>query len=114
MMKRTCVTRSFILLLVVCVVSVSELGCTGGRGGGLAEMPQGREIRVYEVFGMDCPGCHGGLEKLVNEIAAVEKSEANWKEKRLVVAVKPGGELKDEDVLDAIRRANLTPGKRLR
>jgi copper chaperone CopZ len=114
MTKRAHAARSFVLLLVVCVVSVSEFGCAGGRSGPPAEVPEGVEVRAYEVFGMDCPGCHGGLEKLVNEIAGVETSEANWKEKQLVVTVKPGAALKDQDILDAIRRANLTPGERLR
>lgn len=71
------------------------------------------EIRIYEVFGMDCPGCHGGLNKLVKKISAVQQSEANWMKKRLVVTVKPGAELSDEDIYDAIRRANFTPGKRI-
>jgi hypothetical protein len=69
------------------------------------------EVRVYEVFGMDCPGCHGGLEKLVLRIPAVEAAEANWEQKKLTVTVKPGVELNDEDVYEAIRQANFTPGE---
>ena len=71
------------------------------------------ETRVYEVFGMDCPGCHGGVEKLLKKIAAVQSVEANWKKKVLTVIVKPGETLNDEDVYDAIRLANFSPGKRL-
>ncbi|MBW8000978.1 MAG: hypothetical protein FVQ80_03030 [Planctomycetes bacterium] len=72
------------------------------------------EVRVYEVFGMDCPGCHGGLEKLVKKIPDVQQAEANWVKKQLVVVVQPGAELNDEDIHDAIQRANLTPGKRIK
>ena len=71
------------------------------------------EMRVYEVLGMNCPGCHGGVEKLVKKIEAINSVEANWKEKVLTVTVKSGETLNDEDVYDAIRRANFTPGKRL-
>lgn len=71
------------------------------------------ETRVYEVFGMDCPGCHGGVEKLLKKIAAVQSVEANWKKKILMVTVKPGETLNDEDVYEAIRLANFSPGKRL-
>ncbi len=70
--------------------------------------------RVYEVFGMNCPGCHGGLEKLVKKIPAVQEAKANWKEKQLIVIVRPDVKLNDEDIYDAIRRANFTPGKRIK
>ncbi len=70
--------------------------------------------RVYEVLGMNCPGCHGGLVKLVKRLPAVEKAEANWQAKQLIVYVQPGAELSDDDVMAVIRRANFTPGKRLK
>ena len=70
--------------------------------------------RIYEIYGMDCPGCHGGLEKLVKKIEAVQTAEANWKEKRLTVTLKPGAQLDDEEVFDAIKRANFTVGKRIK
>lgn len=72
------------------------------------------KVRVYEVFGMDCPGCQSGLEKLVNKIPAVQYSQADWKDKRLSVTIKPGSDINDEDVYDAIRRSNFTPGKRIK
>lgn len=105
--------RTRALLAILCVLLITGFGCSSGRGRASAEVPEGAEVRVYEVFGMDCPGCHGGVEKLVNELPAVDKSWANWKDKQLAVVVKPGAELKDEDVFDAIRRANFTPGGRL-
>jgi copper chaperone CopZ len=70
------------------------------------------EIRIYEVFGMDCPGCQGGVEKLVNKIPGVLDSEANWRKKQIVVRIWSGEEVSDETIFDAIRRANFTPGKR--
>jgi cation transport ATPase len=71
------------------------------------------ETRIYEIFGMDCPGCHGGLEKLVKKLPQVKAAKANWKKKQLVVEVVPGELLDDERVHDAIKRANFTPGKRI-
>jgi copper chaperone CopZ len=71
------------------------------------------EIRVYEVFGMDCPGCHGGLEKLVNAIPGVAGSKAAWQKKSLTVYIPKDGKVDDADVLDAIKRANFTAGKRI-
>ena len=54
------------------------------------------------------------MEKLVKKIPAVQQAEANWREKRLVVTVRPGAELNDEDIYDATRRANFTAGKRIK
>jgi len=106
--------RYIYLVLGLSALLVCAIGC-GTSGRNVAEEAGGEfEIRIYEVFGMDCPGCHGALNNLVLKIPAVKESEANWKEKRLVVTVRPGVQLSDEDVYEAIRRANFTPGKRLK
>lgn len=85
------------------------------QNGIFIEAARGKSgIRIYEVFGMNCPGCHGAVEKLVKKIPAVQEAEANWKDQRLTVTVRPGRELDDEDIYDAVRRANFTPGKRIK
>lgn len=104
---------SLLMLLVVSLVGAS--GCaTSGKNENIQLMQKTDEIRVYEVFGMDCPGCHGGLEKLVRKVPGIQQVEANWKEKKLVITVKPGVELNEEEVFDAIERANFTVGKRIK
>lgn len=72
------------------------------------------QVRIYEVFGMDCPGCHGGIEKLANKVPGVEKSEANWEKQELKIWVDPAKGIKDEAIFDAIERANFTPGDRIK
>ena len=106
--------RKVVFSLTMTVLLVSSIGCATTEQGTTAAVTDGSEIRVYEVFGMNCPGCHGGVEKLVKKISAVQDAKANWQKKELVVTVRPGSELDDKDVLDAIRRANFTPGKRLK
>ena len=98
----------FLFIMLFC-----GIGCNTTDKGLTVESMEASEIRVYEVFGMDCPGCHGGLEKLVKKIPAVQKSQANWLQKQLIVTVRPEFELNDEDIYDAIRRANFTPGKQI-
>ena len=71
------------------------------------------EIRIYEVFGMDCPGCHGAVEKLVKKIPAVSGAQASWEKQEIKVWIDPGSEVKNEEIFDAIERANFTPGKRI-
>ncbi len=100
--------------LVLFALFVCATGCATMDRDVVKEANGEFEIRIYEVFGMDCPGCHGGLNKLVKNIPEVQQVESNWKEKRLVVTVRPGAQLNDEDIYDAVRRANFTPGKRIK
>lgn len=67
------------------------------------------EVRIYEVWGMDCPGCHGGVEKLVEKIAGVHSAKANWKLQHVVV--KADKNLLNKAVFEAIENANFTPSK---
>ena len=106
--------RYMFFVLVFSALVYCGIGCNTAGEDAAAEPVEGSEVRVYEVFGMNCPACHGGLEKLVKKIPAVEQAEGNWVEKRVTVTIRPGSELKDEDIYDAIRRANFTPGKRIK
>lgn len=111
--------RNVCLLWIFCGFLLCTIGCGAGDGkvasiGTPSPATAASEIRVYEVFGMDCPGCHGGLEKLVKKIPAIQQAEGNWEKKQLLVVIRPGAELKDEDIHDAVRRSNFTPGKRIR
>ena len=106
--------RYMFLPLILFVLFFCGIGCnTAGQSSAVQSM-EASETRVYEVFGMNCPGCHGGLEKLVKKNPSVQQAEANWLKKQLVVTVPPEVELNDEDIYDAIRRANFTPGNRLK
>lgn len=96
------------------VGSMVIFGCTAAQKTLVERTAPGTEIRVFEVFGMDCPGCHGGVEKLVNKIDGIEASEADWEQKKLVVAITKGTEVSDEAITKAIRDANFTPGNRLK
>ena len=107
-------TRYKCWFLVLWALLVCGTGCTTTDSNESVKFTKDSETRVYEVFGMDCPGCHGGLEKLVKKIPAIQQAEANWQKKQLVVSVRPGAELSDEDIYDAIRRANFTAGKRIK
>ena len=107
--------RRMYLIIVLSVFLVSMIACiTTGRNVMTESTKEDRVTQVYEVFGMDCPGCHGGLEKLVEKLPAVQQAEANWEKKQLVVTVQPEAELNDEDIRDAIQRANFTAGKRIK
>ncbi|MHC4622665.1 MAG: heavy-metal-associated domain-containing protein [Planctomycetota bacterium] len=101
-------------VLLMGLVLLCGIGCATTDHGTTVKSTEKYETRVYEVFGMNCPACHGAVEKLVKRIPAVESAEADWQRKQLVVIVRPEGQFNDEDVYAAIRRANFTPGKRLK
>lgn len=108
MMRNVILSLTFTVLLTCCV------GCATNKQSATVAVTGGAETRVYEVFGMDCPGCQGGVEKLVKKIPAVQDAKADWQKKELVITVRPESEMDDKDVFDAIRRANFTPGKRIK
>lgn len=66
----------------------------------------------YEVYGMDCPGCQSALEKQVEKIDGVANAKASWKDKEVVVTLKPGAQVKEEEIIERIKKANFTPGKK--
>jgi copper chaperone CopZ len=101
-----------LITLTLAAAVLASAGCAvADRSADVVPQESGLEVRVYEVFGMDCPGCHGGLEKLVLRVPGVQDAEANWEQKKLTVTVQPGVNLDDEAVYEAIRQANFTPGE---
>ena len=105
--------RPFLFVLLA-VLLVGASGCaTSGTSVDVQSTQEGSETRIYEVFGMNCPGCHGGVEKLIGKIPAVQEVVADWKAQQLTVTVRQGADLDDDEIYDAIRRADLTAGERM-
>jgi copper chaperone CopZ len=100
----------FISLLLPVILLASD---TGSDSTAVSDSLNS-QVMIYEMFGMDCPGCHSGIENLVNKIPGVTKSEANWEKQELKIWVDPAKEVKEEAIFDAIERANFTPGDRIK
>jgi len=67
-----------------------------------------QDTLIYTVYGMDCPGCEGGLEKQVNKIPAVKESNAFWMKQELIVITKKDSVLDIEDLKKRVKKANFT------
>ena len=106
--------REKIFVIILMCFTASLMSCASKDTTLVLESGNNTETRTYQVFGMDCPGCQSALEKLVNKIPGVLGSEANWKEKQLLVRIQKGTEVRDDDIFDAIQRANFTLGKRIK
>jgi copper chaperone CopZ len=102
-----------IILISLLLPAIALVADTGPDSTAVSDSTES-QIITYEVFGMDCPGCHGGIEKLANKIDGVMKSEANWEKQELKIWVDPAKGVKDDAIVDAIERANFTPGERLK
>ncbi len=98
----------------VAFILIALWGCAGtGNQSSAPSFPINEHTQIYEVFGMDCPGCHGGLEKLVNKIPGVVDSHANWEKQRLWVQTDPETSVDPKAVIQAVREANFTIGERI-
>jgi len=87
--------------------------CSGAAENTSEEFGNAEE-RVYEVFGMGCPGCHGGLEKLLDNHDDVIGSKADWVNKRVSLYLAKNSTITEEEILELIKNANFTPGKRIK
>ena len=88
-MNKTLIVQMFAaLMFMACVI-----GCASTPKLDVIDNSATTSIRIYEVFGMDCPGCHGGVEKLVLDILGVTNAKASWVEKSLTLTIKPGSDL---------------------
>ena len=68
----------------------------------------GKDTLSFTVYGMDCPGCEGGLEKQINKIPSVKESDAFWMTQKLVVIMKADSVLNLEDLKQRVKKANFT------
>ena len=106
--------KIIVLAAVTALIFSTLLGCGSNRNNFDDLIGDDDEIRIYEVFGMDCPGCHGGLENLINMIPGVKASKANWEKQQLQIAISPDTDVSEQSIFDAIKQANFTLGKRLK
>ncbi len=98
---------------IIIFIAIFGVACSSANNTVREDPSANYETRIYEVFGMDCPGCESGLSNLIDKIEAVHSSKASWKDKRLTVMVKLDQNLSDEDILKAIKDSNFTAGKRI-
>lgn len=98
--------------LIIAIVSMVAVAAQGRTGQSESVLPTEKTVQpdtlVYTVYGMDCPGCEGGLEKQVNKIHSVKSSRANWKRQELVVIVRKDSILNIEELDRRVKKSNFT------
>jgi len=71
-----------------------------------------KNVITYTVYGMDCPGCQGALEKQLNKISWVTSAEANWLKQEVKVEITADSLLVEKEIYKKIRKANFTPAEK--
>ena len=103
----------FIILLIGLASFFFISGCATAPEDSNSTVASGNTI-TYEVFGMDCPGCHGGLEKNLLKVPGVTEAAANWKEQRVTLLVDNADAVSEAAINQAVEESNFTLGKRTR
>ena len=67
---------------------------------------------TYRVYGMNCPGCHGALEKQINKIPSVINSKADWVKQEIEIF--SDTIISEKDIFERIKKANFTPGEKIK
>lgn len=105
--------RTVIFLVTVFVFIMVTPFAFGQNPKGDEQMAESKSDTLeFKVYGMDCPGCEGGLEKQVNKIKSVETSEANWRKQILQIVVKPETNLDIKALEKRVKKANFTLDKK--
>lgn len=68
-------------------------------------------VHVFiQVEGLACPFCAKGLEKHLNKLDAVANLSISLKEGEAVLQLKPGREVGEKELREAVRKAGFTAG----
>ena len=101
-------------LAIISLVLSSIPNFTMAQTKSEADRPQKNDVDfqsdtlTYTIYGMDCPGCEGGLEKQVNKIPSIKYSKANWVNQELLIVLKPDSILNQEELERRVKKANFT------
>lgn len=106
--------RMKLLKAIIIIVAISGLPKSIYSQTNSKELSQQKEYKSlsdtlsFTVFGMDCPGCEGGLEKQVNKIASVKYAKANWIKQELIIVLKQDSTLNKKELAKRVKKANFT------
>lgn len=109
--------NQYIYLILIIFFSISILKAQDkseqSKSDNQARLPAENAVQdtlYFQVFGMDCPGCHGTLEKQVNKLNAVDHSKGDWVNQEVMIIVKKDSVLIERELFEKIEKANFTPG----
>ena len=84
-------------------------GCTTARPSGRSDVPTHQV--THTVYGMDCPGCHGGVEKNLEKIDGVVEASANWSKKTVTITLTDDSQVAPAEIEKAVTDSNFSLGE---
>lgn len=63
---------------------------------------------VITVQGLQCPFCAYGIQKQLKKLVGATKVEVELAKNQAIVSFKPGAEVDDDDLREAVRKAGFT------
>jgi len=102
--------KTIIILIAVLFLSTISNAQNQTQVDSLKQVQQNiqTDTLVFTVFGMDCPGCAGGLEKQINKIHSIQFSEANWIKQELRIMLAKDSTLNINELEKRVKKANFT------
>lgn len=98
---------ALLLVMMISNTAIAQNPTWGNSEIQLTTNTQGDTL-VYTVYGMDCPGCAGSLEKQVNKIESIRFSEANWLKQELKIVLVKDSTLNESELEKRVKKANFT------
>lgn len=100
----------FILFTLTALLATLLQGCATTVSTASSE-EDGRPMITHSVYGMDCPGCHGGLEKNLEKIPGVADAAANWKQQTVTLYLASSDSVTYDQIKQAVENSNFTLGE---
>ncbi len=72
-----------------------------------APAPVGKQA-VITVEGLQCPFCAYGIQKQLKKLPGATKVEVELAENQAIVSFKPGADVSDDQLREAVRKAGFT------
>ncbi|MCF8226321.1 MAG: cation transporter [Bacteroidales bacterium] len=100
--------KTLITIILIAIPALIYAQSENGHAYQAEKKTAQTDTLTFTVYGMDCPGCEGGLEKQVNKIPAIEYSQASWVNQELKIVVKPDSSLDTDELERRVKKANFT------
>ena len=111
-MKRFFVSIALFSALLLGVPGCQSSGqiSTNGSGSLLAVTPESADA-IVQVTGMSCPQCSHNIALIMDRVDAIEASQVDLGEGRVLIAFATGQSLSADQITTIIKDAGFTPGE---
>jgi copper chaperone CopZ len=100
--------KILVMMAAMCLPLLLNAQQQNDKGNQIQETFKQTDTLRFTVYGMDCPGCEGSLEKQVNKIGSVKYCKADWVEQELKIVLRQDSALRIPELEKRVKKANFT------